>query len=295
MKKLFRIFTALALVVCMAPHLFAADIVVKTVKIKKRAVSNVSNDNPKDTKFDINEMTITTTTESGSKVAGYTEFEFEFQVDAKKDAVVSEVTMEITITDCNLKSTTTTLKPIKTGPGTHTCQCKVASSGDCKLTLTDAAITVTNPAGEQVGFEAQLNKKDKKGTDGCNDKFKLKDVTYLTANSNGFYIMSFSFGFEKNDFPDEATMLVQVTDCKGNKATVPVKLSYDPNSGLAIGSAGIAQNKECLWSLTYGEVYGTNPCGEETTWAVDFGQVKTNGTGTRDGANTVRATKPALK
>ncbi len=295
MKKIFRIFTAIALLVCMAPNLFAADIVVRTVKIKKRNISNVSNDNPLDTKFDINEMTITTTTEAGSKAAGYTEFEFEFLVDAKKDAEVSDVTMDITVTDCNLKSVTTTVTAIKTGPGKHRCSCKMASSGSCVLTLTGAEITVTNPAGEQVGFEAQLNKKDKKGSDGCNDKFKLKDVTYLTANSNGFYIMSFSFGFEKNDFPDEVTMLVQVTDCKGNKATVPVKLSYDPNTGNAIGSAGIAQSKDCPWTLTYGEVYGTNPCGEETTWAVDFGQAKTNGTGTRDGANSVKASKPALK
>ncbi len=106
--------------------------------------------------------------------------------------------------------------------------------------------------------------------------------------------MNFSFGFEKSDFPDEATMLVQVTDCKGTMATVPVKLSYDSNTGLAIGSAGILQGKECPWALTYGEVYGANPCGDESTWAIDFGQVKTNGTTTRSGASGTKS-KPTLK
>lgn len=300
MKKLFRIFTAIALLLCMAPNLFAADIIIKGVKIKKKHPRSTidTNGNPKDNIFVANEMTITTTTEKGSKVAGYTEFAFEFTVEAKKDAEVSDVTMDITVTDCNLKSVTTTIsaKPIKTGPGTHTCNCKISmpSSGDCPLVLTSADINVINPAGEVADFEAKLNKKDKTKGD-CNASYKLKEITFLTDNISGFYIMNFSFSFDKKDFPDEVTMLVQVTDCKGNKATVPVKLSYDPNTGMAIGSAGILQNKECQWNLTYGEVYGTNPCGDETTWTSDFGQVKTSGAGTRTTASTTQSGRPELK
>jgi hypothetical protein len=300
MKKLFRIFTAIALLMCMAPHLFAADIVVKNVKIKKRSISNVTtNDNNKDNKFDIDEMKITTTTETALKTDNYTEFAFEFEIEVGDKSTAENISMDITVTDNNLKSTTETITVVakNTGPGTHKCKCnkRLANPGGVTYTLTSAEITVTNPAKEQLAFEAKLNKKDKKDKGDCDEKYKLKEVTFKTDNNSGFYVMNFSFSFEKNDFPDEVTMLVQVTDCKGNKATVPVKLSYDPNTGIAVGYAGLMQQKGCEWTLTYGEIYGTNPCGDETTWGMDFGQVKTSGAGTRTTTTSVKNGRPELQ
>ena len=295
MKTLFKFTMLAAMLFCVAPESFAADIVVKSVKIKKRNSNlKLGVKYPQEDAYGMSDMIITTTTETSSKTENYTSFEFEFSIDPKNGAEVGEVTMEITTMDCNLKSATETIvcKPI--GPAKFKAKRVEASSGACKVTLTGAGIVITNGDVDVAGFDAKLSGKEK-GKDECDTKFKLKEVAFLTDHVSGYYVMNFSFAFDGKDLPNDAEMIVQLTDCKGNHVNINVKLSYDETTGVAMGGQAILQNKDCKWTMTYGEVNGANPCGEETTWALDFGQVKTSGAGTRTTAGSAQSGRPTLK
>lgn len=292
MKQLFTLATALVLLLGTAVPTFAADIVVKTVRIKKRNVSRSENPSEKYINrpwLDCNVMTITTGVDEKS---GQTTFKFATTFDLMKDNTMSVATMEITVVDCDLKATTKTLTLVANKEGVYEAGISLPSTKGCSLILTSAEIDATNANSEIAAFEAELDNPAGKGKD-CTGNAKLKEVNVLTDNASGFYVMSFSMAFEK-ELPAATTMLVQVTNCKGVNAIVAVKLAYDATTGVAIGSTGIAQNKDCPWVLTYGEVYSIDACGTESAWAVDFSQVKTNGTGTRSGAGALK-TKPKLK
>ncbi len=302
MKKLFKLVTLMVVMFfTAAPDLFAADIVVKGVKIKKRQTSSYKINPNQDTcknKFDIDEMTITTTTETSSKVANYTNFGFAFEVDITKGSIVSSIEMEITLTDCNGKQTIKTIIcKYNAITEKYESDFKVPSSKECPVSLSDASITIENPCNKETIFDAKLDVKDKdKFKDSCNTDYKLKEVNYQTQNVFGYYVMSFDFDFgKKGENPAIVEMIVQITNCYGKTLNIKIKLTYDPSTGQYSGTQAIPQDKECPWALTYAEVYGTNPCGIEETWAINFDKTKTNGTGTREGANTVKASKPALK
>lgn len=274
-----------------ASQSFAADIIVKKVTIKKRNV-RLAPPTPGYTYSpwaDCNEMTITKTT---SDKEDQTTFTFSTTITPGKDDVMATSIMEITIMDCNLKATTKTLTLKADKDNNYSATISLPATKGCALTLTSADITATSTGNQIAPFEAELDKSTSPGTD-CNGNAKLKSVDFTTDNVSGFYVMSFSMAFEK-ELPAGATMIVLLTNCKGENAKVPVKLAYDPATGMAMGSTGIMQTKDCPWTLTYGEVYSIDPCGTESTWAVDFGQVKTNGTGTRSGASSVKS-KPTLK
>jgi len=299
MKKILTVCTVLALLCCFGGDTFAANIVIKPPRIRKKnpKIVNEVNDKTCDNKVDADGMTITITTETGSKAANYTDFAFEFALTTKKATTVSSVAMDITVTDCSLKTITTTIVCKLNAAGNYAGSYRVNSSPDCVQSLTSADITVKNPCDEISFFEVELSEKGgkTKDKDSCNTNYKLKEITYMTETVSGFFVMNFSFAFDGKDMPDAAAMHVQVTDCKGNTAILKVKLSYDAATGIAIGSTGLLQNKDCPWELTYAEVYGTNPCGEQTTWASDFGRVKTDGAGTRTTAGTTKSTRPALQ
>ncbi len=299
MKKLLTICTVLALLCCFAGDTFAANIIIKNPRIRKKnpRIVNEANDKDCDNKIDIDEMTITTTTETSSKAANYTDFAFEFGLATKKATTVSSVSMDITITDCSLKSITTTIVCKLNAAGNYAGSYRTTSSAECPQSLTSADITVKNPCDEISFFEVDLSEKGGKvkDKDSCNTNYKLKELTFMTENVSGFYTMNFSFAFDGRDIPDAVAMHVQLTDCKGIKTILKVKLSYNAATGVAIGSTGILQNKDCPWELTYAEVYGTNPCGEQTTWASDFGTVKTDGAGTRSTTTTTKSGRPSLQ
>jgi len=303
MKKLFKLVTLMVvMLLTAAPELFAANIIIKTPKIKKKN-PKISNPIPpeRDTcqsKFDINDLTITTTTETSSKAANYTNFGFSFKVDAKQGSIPATVEIEIAVTDCNGIIITKTITCVYNAiTGRYEADYKLISSPECPLTLSETSITIDNPCGRKTLFEVELDKNVKgNGKDSCNTNYNLKEVNYQTQNVFGYYVMSFDFDFgKKGENPDVVEMIVQVTNCFGKTLNIKIKLVYNPNTGQYACTQAIPQDKDCLWALTYAEVYGTNPCGNMDTWAVDFDKIKTNGTGTRSGAASTKGGKPVLK
>ena len=291
MKKLLTLATVLVLMLCMTSQTLAADIVVKKVTIKKRNVAKVASGTTALYHFWADCWDMTITKGPGAK-EDQTIFTFSTTIAPDKDNTMSTATMEITVLDCNLKAITKTLTMTAGKDNTYTASISLPSTKGCALILTAAEIDATNTKGEIAAFEAELDKTTDPDK-GCNGSTNLKNVDYATESTSGFYAMSFSMAFEK-ELPAGATMIVLVTNCKGENAKVAVKLAYDPATGVAMGSTGIMQNKDCPWALTYGEVYSIDPCGTESAWAVNFGEVKTNGTGTRSGAASVKS-KPTLK
>lgn len=296
MKKLLSLFTVLTLMFGLAANTYAADIVVKQVKIKKRNISNIEAGTDRLYHFwaDCYDMVVTTTKDTG-KSKDQTIFAFALDIDIKKGNKVGSATMDITVMDCNMNivTKTLTLKPNK--DGVYETSYSMSSSEKCGQTLVAADIDLISADGELAPFEAILDKSSDGGKDNdCKGNSKLKEVDFTTDNVSGFYVMSFAFAFDK-EIPAGASMLVQLTDCKGNKATVKVKLAYDANTGTAMGTAGIAQVKDCQWTLTYGEIYTIDPCGNEGTWAADFGKVKTSGAGTKTTASTTKSGRPELQ
>lgn len=133
-----------------------------------------------------------------------------------------------------------------------------------------------------------------KYNDPCDTKFKLKEIEYSETTASGMYTVQFNFSFEeKSDIPAEVAMVVELTDCKGNKEYVRITLKYDAKTNTYTGSESLAQNKECPWSLTYGEIAAYNPCKEKTVWSFETSKSKSNGSGTRNVA-TANNGKPGL-
>ena len=123
--------------------------------------------------------------------------------------------------------------------------------------------------------------------DPCDTKFKLKELEYSESTVSGLYTMKFSYQLEaKSDVPSDMAMIVEITDCNGNKDYIRITLKYDAKSNTYTGSEAIKQNKECLWTLTYGEIAAYNPCKDKTVWSFKTSESKSNGSGTRNVATT---------
>lgn len=295
MKKLFQLFITLTLLTGFSTSTFAADIVVKAVKIKKRNVSRVAtNTNTCDGQFDIDNMTITTTTENNSKTYNYTDYSFSFPVAATKSLTASSVIMTVTVMDCKTGMYTKTLScKLNTKTGNYESNYTLTNKPGCPYTLTAAAIDVKNTCEEVSSFEME---QDKTLKELCDTKYKLKEVNYLAGNQSGMYVMNFDFGMDKgSDIPALVEMIVQLTNCNGQKMNIKIPVSYDAATGLFKAAESIPQVKDCPWVLTYAEIYTYNPCGEMTTWAVTFDQFKTTGAGTRTTASSTKSTRPELK
>lgn len=140
-----------------------------------------------------------------------------------------------------------------------------------------------------------MEKTDKlKYKDPCDTKFKLKELEYSESTVSGLYTMQFSFQLEANsDLPSDMAMIVEITDCNGNKEYIRITLKYDAKSNTYTGSEAIKQNKECPWTLTYGEIAAYNPCKDKTVWSFNTSKSKSNGFGTRNVATTTNG-KPGL-
>jgi hypothetical protein len=156
-------------------------------------------------------------------------------------------------------------------------------------------VLVTDQGGTVRAYESA----EKAPKDRCAADFKLGEVGFTTTagpkDAPPAVLMSFDFDVV-GDAPTRTDMLVQLTNCDGEKQVVRADLQG--MNGRYTGSASLPQTPSCPWVLTYGEVYVDGPCGDVSTWAIDFGQAKqanNNDTGTRSGASTVKTSKPALK
>jgi hypothetical protein len=130
--------------------------------------------------------------------------------------------------------------------------------------------------------------------DPCDTKYKLKDIEYTETNVSGLYGLQFSFQLEdKSDVPYAVRMIVQLTDCKGNKQNIEITLKYNDKTRTYSGGQTISQSKECPWELTYGEIAAYNECKDKTVWSFDPSKAKGNGSGTKN-ATTTTSAKPQL-
>ncbi len=304
MKKLLTLAAILMILFGSVSETFAAETSTRTVKVKKQpdADGTFADRLPSTcgvyprirrawtTLTDVEIMVIKDT----GKKQDETIMAFSANFTPDKGKGMCGSSMEITVMDCNMNTITKTLDLKPNKEGVYTASVTLPSKKGCALTLTSVMIAATSTDKEDMFFEANLDKLADGGGKDCKGNAKLKNVDFMTDNMSGFYVMSFSFGFDK-ELPAGASMLVQVTDCKGNNATVQVKLAYDASTGLAMGSAAIAQVKDCPWTLTYGEVYAIDPCGNEGTWSMDFSQVKTDGAGTRSTTGSTKNSRPKLK
>jgi|GEM_PF-2734488 len=296
MKKLLNLLIVLILLTGFSINSYAADIVVRTVKIKKRNIPSKSmvNTNACDGKFDVDEMDITTTTENNSKTYNYTNYAFSFPLIATKGLAVSSVTMDITVVDCKGGMYMKTLScKLNAKTGNYEANYTLTNMPVCPYTLTGAGIDVKNNCEEVSSFEME---QDKTMQQLCDTKYKLKEVNYLAGNQSGMYVMNFDFSMDKgSDVPALVEMIVQLTNCNGQKLNIKIPVSYDASTGLYKAAQGIPQVKDCPWVLTYAEIYTYNPCGEMDTWSITFDQIKTDGAGTRTTASSTKSTRPQLK
>lgn len=130
--------------------------------------------------------------------------------------------------------------------------------------------------------------------DPCDNKYKLKEIEYSETTVSGNYTMQFSFALEGNsDVPASVAMIVEIMDCNGKKDYVQITLRYNAKTNTYTGGESLTQNKECPWTLTYGEIAAYNACKEKTVWSFETGKSKSNGSGTRNVATTNNG-KPAL-
>lgn len=133
-----------------------------------------------------------------------------------------------------------------------------------------------------------------KDEDPCKTKYKLKDIDYTESTVSGLYGLQFSFQFEdKSDVPYAVRMIVQLTDCKGNKQNIEITLKYNDKTRTYSGGQTISQSKECPWELTYGEIAAYNECKDKTVWSFDPSKAKGNGSGTKNASSQVSA-RPQL-
>lgn len=239
----------------------------------------------------LKKMTVQTTPDIFE--SGLVHYLFKFNVDTKTEGIIRSVNLSFMAKDANGKEELISLNPVlnkesgqyETYLGTKKYPSEDSYSG--------YRIIVVGTKGDTAVFVYE-REKIKNVEDPCKTKFKLKEVFSEETTQSGIYGVGFYFSFEGNsDAPSAVDMIVQITNCNGETKNLRVKLNQ--NNGIYAGGFAMPQDKECPWKITYGEVYATNPCGEESTWGTDFGDVKNNGTGTRSGASTVKATKPQLK
>jgi hypothetical protein len=296
-------FVGAALLLAAAPtEALAAEIIVKAVKIKKRASTLTyqgGGGSEAVGRFEVGELSVTTTTETrfvdkveGGRVSS-TAVQLTFAVEPKDGASISKVALDLTMTDCTGAVKTERVSAI--GERSFSAKFKLPDYTTCPWQLTHETVLPTDKSGTVRAYESA----EKAPKDRCAADFKLGEVGFTTTagpkDAPPAVLMSFDFDVVP-DAPTRTDMLVQLTNCEGEKQVV--RVSLEAMDGRYTGSASLPQTPSCPWVLTYGEVYVDGPCGDLNTWAIDFGQAKqanTNGTGTRSGASTVKATKPALK
>lgn len=293
---------AAALLLAAAPtEALAADIVVKTVKIRKRN-SNLRAPGSSEPvgRFEVGDLSVTTTTETryvdkadGGRIS-QAGAQLTFTVEPKGGAVVTKAALDLTMTDCTGATKTERVSAI--GERSFTAKFKLPEYTTCPWRLTHETILLTDQSGTVRGYESI----EKAPKEPCAAEFELKEVGFMVTkvapkDAPAAVLMNFDFEVLP-DAPTRTDMLVQLRNCEGE--TKVVRVDLEALDGRYTGSASVPQDANCPWVLTYGEVYVDGPCGDVNTWAIDFGQpnqANTNGTTTRSGANTVKTTKPALK
>jgi hypothetical protein len=290
-----------ALLLAAAPtEALAAEIIVKQVKVKKRN-SNLRHSGSSEAvgRFEVGELLVTTTTETrfvekveGGRISS-TAGQLTFAVEPKDGASIGKVVLDLTMTDCTGAVKTERVSAL--GERSFSAKFKLPDYTTCPWQLTHETVRVTDQGGVVRAYEST----EKAPKDRCAAEFKLGEVGFTTTAAPKdvppAVLMSFDFDVLP-DAPTRTDMLVQLTNCDGEKQVVRVAL--EALDGRYTGSASLPQTPSCPWALTYGEVYVDGPCGDVSTWAIDFGQAKqanNNGTGTRSGASTVKTSKPALK
>jgi hypothetical protein len=294
-------FVATALLLAAAPtEALAAEIIVKSVKVKKRNSSILRVDRSEAVgRFEVGELSVTTTTETrfvekveGGRISS-TAGQLTFAVEPKDGASISKVALDLTMTDCTGAVKTERVSAL--GERSFSAKFKLPDYTTCPWQLTHETVRVTDQGGVVRAYEST----EKAPKDRCAAEFKLGEVGFTTTaapkDAPPAVLMSFDFDVVP-DAPTRTDMLVQLTNCDGEKQVVRADLQG--MNGHYTGSASLPQTPSCPWALTYGEIYVDGPCGDVSTWAIDFGQpqpANTNGQTTRSGANSVKTAKPALK
>jgi hypothetical protein len=209
--------------------------------------------------------------------------------------VVTKAALELTMTDCR-GATKMERVAATAGERSFAARFRLPDYSTCPWRLTHETILLTDQSGTVRGYESV----EKKPKEPCAAEFELKDVGFMVTkvapkDAPAALVMTFDFEVA-GDSPTRTDMLVQLRNCEGE--TKVVRVALEALDGHYTGSASLPQTPSCPWALTYGEVYVDGPCGDVSTWAIDFGQAKqanVNGTGTRSGAASVKASKPALK
>lgn len=292
---------AAALLLAAAPtEALAAEIIVKSVKVKKRAstILRVESSEPVG-RFEVGDLSLTTTTETrfvdkadGGRIS-QTAAQLTFAVEPRDGAIVTKAALDLTMTDCTGATKTERVSAI--GERSFSAKFKLPEYTTCPWMLTHETILLTDQGGTVRTYEST----EKAPKDRCAADFKLGEVGFTTTaapkDAPPAVLMSFDFDVVP-DAPTRTDMLVQLTNCDGE--TKVVRADLQGMNSHYTGNASLPQEAGCPWVLTYGEIYVDGPCGNVSTWAIDFGQAKqanVNGTGTREGASTVKTSKPALK
>ncbi|MBP7477798.1 MAG: hypothetical protein KA797_04685 [Chitinophagales bacterium] len=239
----------------------------------------------------LKKMTVQTTPDIFE--SGLVHYLFAFNVDTKTEGIIRSVNLSFMAKDANGKEELISLNPVlnkESGQYETYLGTKKYPSED---SYSSFRITIVGTKGDTAFFVSEIEK-IKNAEDPCKTKFKLKEVFSEETTQSGIYGVGFYFSFEGNsDAPSAVDMIVQITNCNGETKNLRVKLNQ--SNGVYVGGFAMPQDKVCPWKLNYGEVYATNPCGEMTWWGLEFGQIKTDGAGTRSTTTTTKSARPQLQ
>ncbi len=240
--KLSKLFI-FALLMCLSANSFAADIVIKQVKIKKRGISSKTACDIFPPGFDEQILSYMLISTEANALPGYNKIIWEFAANTYDVVKLSGASIDVAFTDCKGNITTKMFDCKLNAKGFYEATYLQPIIKDCEQALTATDITLRTGECSET-FETKLNS----AKDACNAKYKLKEVNYSTEEAGGFYTVKFDFAFEKDEFPYGVDMLLQFKDTKGNYATLPPRVSYFAAKGIALGSGGLAQLKENPWT-----------------------------------------------
>lgn len=101
--------------------------------------------------------------------------------------------------------------------------------------------------------------------DSCDfNQFKMENGSITINNQKtalGIYVI-INF-IEKKDKASKAYVLIDLENCKGERQTIKIEMSYDSKTSSWVGKQGIIQNSDCVWTVISYEFIVFNSCGDE--------------------------------